>query len=175
MLKKTSAFAWRKKPRKNRCALAARFVDGRATCRCRVGRNREPCRCGCGNRRSPCEHCVPPARRRPRCRRCRYGARVHGKRCMVPVPLVADELPRRDRTWWAAYDGQKARWLLRWMDRRWPGANSENRYRPNVSPPRHCCRAHCARRSDARNLGATEMTLEVRESNGRPGVRRKLG
>ena len=66
-------------------ALAARFVDGRAACQCRFGSNRESCRRGCGNRRRFCQHFVSSARCCPRCRRCRYGTRMHGKRCVVPV------------------------------------------------------------------------------------------
>ncbi len=79
--------------------------------------------------------------------------------------LVADELPRRDRTWWAAYDGGK---LVGYCGG-WIGAGQVQIVK-NATHPAYRRRGIAAElislvSSDARNLGATEMTLEVRESN----------
>ena len=79
--------------------------------------------------------------------------------------LVADELPRRDRTWWAAYDGQKlvgycGGWIVAGQVQILKIATDPSYRRRGIAAELIALVA-----SDARNLGATEMTLEVRESN----------
>ena len=78
---------------------------------------------------------------------------------------VADELPRKDRTWWAAYQGGK---LVGYCG----GLIVDGQVqilKVGVDPSAR--RLGIARRlmglvaADARDLGATEMTLEVRLSN----------
>lgn len=79
--------------------------------------------------------------------------------------LVADELPRKDRTWWAAYDGQRlAGYCGGWV------VDGQVQILKIATDPA-CRRRGIAREliglvaSDARDLGAIEMTLEVRASN----------
>lgn len=109
----------------------------------------------------------------PRCRRCRYGTRMHGKRCVVPVSCCRRTAAPRPHVV-GGIRRTKARWLLRRVDRRWPGANSENRYRPIVSPSRHCRRAHRARRFRCAEFGRYRNDARgARVERGRPGVLRK--
>ncbi len=90
--------------------------------------------------------------------------------------LVADELPRRDRTWWAAYDGQKlvgycGGWIVAGQVQILKIATDPSYRRRGIAAELIALVA-----SDARNLGATEMTLEVRESNvGAQAFYEKLG
>ncbi len=81
------------------------------------------------------------------------------------VPLVADELPRKDRTWWAAYDGLRlVGYCGGWV------VDGQVQVLKIATDPAYRRRG-IAREllglvaADARNLGATEMTLEVRSSN----------
>lgn len=90
--------------------------------------------------------------------------------------LVADELPRRDRTWWAAYDGRKlvgycGGWIVAGQVQILKIATDPSYRRRGIAAELIALVA-----SDARNLGATEMTLEVRESNvGAQAFYEKLG
>ena len=79
--------------------------------------------------------------------------------------LVADELPRKDRAWWAAYDGKRlAGYCGGWV------VDGQVQILKIATDPTYRRRG-IAREliglvaSDARDLGATEMTLEVRLSN----------
>ncbi len=90
--------------------------------------------------------------------------------------LVADELPRRDRTWWAAYDGGTlVGYCGGWV------VGGQVQILKIATDPAYRRRGIAAElialvSSDARNLGATEMTLEVRESNtGAQAFYEKLG
>ncbi len=81
------------------------------------------------------------------------------------APLVADELPRKDRTWWAAYDGTRlVGYCGGWV------VDGQVQILKIATDPAYRRRG-IAREliglvaSDARDLGATEMTLEVRLSN----------
>lgn len=90
--------------------------------------------------------------------------------------LVADELPRKDRTWWAAYDGQR---LVGYCGG-WSVAGQVQILKVAVDAAyrRQGVAAELVARvaSDARDLGATEMTLEVRASNtGAQAFYEKLG
>ncbi|MDO4443090.1 MAG: tRNA (adenosine(37)-N6)-threonylcarbamoyltransferase complex transferase subunit TsaD [Slackia sp.] len=79
--------------------------------------------------------------------------------------LVADELPRKDRTWWAAYDGDAlvgycGGWIV----------DGQVQILKIATDPAYRRRGIAAElialvASDARDLGAAEMTLEVRASN----------
>lgn len=79
--------------------------------------------------------------------------------------LVADELPRKDRTWWAAFDGNVlAGYCGGWI------VDGQVQILKIATDPAYRRRGIAAEllalvASDARNLGATEMTLEVRASN----------
>lgn len=79
--------------------------------------------------------------------------------------LVADELPRKDRTWWAAFDGNVlAGYCGGWI------VDGQVQILKIATDPAYRRRGIAAEllalvASDARNLGATEMTLEVRVSN----------
>ena len=90
--------------------------------------------------------------------------------------LVADELPRRDRTWWAAYDGDAlvgycGGWVVAGQVQILKIATDPVYRRRGIAAELISLVA-----SDARNLGATEMTLEVRESNtGAQAFYEKLG
>ena len=79
--------------------------------------------------------------------------------------LVADELPRKDRTWWAAYDGKKlvgycGGWVVDGQVQILKIATDPTYRRRGIARELIGLVA-----SDARDLGATEMTLEVRLSN----------
>ncbi|WP_294439042.1 tRNA (adenosine(37)-N6)-threonylcarbamoyltransferase complex transferase subunit TsaD [uncultured Slackia sp.] len=79
--------------------------------------------------------------------------------------LVADELPRKDRTWWAAYDGKKlvgycGGWIVDGQVQILKIATDPAYRRRGIARELIGLVA-----SDARDLGATEMTLEVRLSN----------
>lgn len=79
--------------------------------------------------------------------------------------LVADELPRKDRTWWAAYDGKKlvgycGGWVVDGQVQILKIATDPGYRRRGIARELIGFVA-----SDARDLGATEMTLEVRLSN----------
>ncbi len=79
--------------------------------------------------------------------------------------LVADELPRRDRTWWSAYDGSRlvgycGGWIVAGQVQILKIATDPSYRRRGIAAQLIALVA-----SDARNLGAGEMTLEVRESN----------
>ncbi len=79
--------------------------------------------------------------------------------------LVADELPRRDRMWWAAYDAEKlvgycGGWVVSGQVQILKIATDPSYRRQGIAAELISLVA-----SDARNLGASEMTLEVRESN----------
>lgn len=79
--------------------------------------------------------------------------------------LVADELPRKDRTWWAAYDGKKlvgycGGWVVDGQVQILKIATDPTYRRRGIARELIGFVA-----SDARDLGATEMTLEVRLSN----------
>ena len=81
------------------------------------------------------------------------------------APLVADELPRKDRTWWAAYDGRKlvgycGGWVVDGQVQILKIATDPTYRRRGIARELIGLVA-----SDARDLGATEMTLEVRLSN----------
>lgn len=79
--------------------------------------------------------------------------------------LVVDELPRKDRTWWAAFDrdvlvGYCGGWIV----------DGQVQILKIATDPAYRRRGIAAElialvASDARNLGASEMTLEVRASN----------
>lgn len=79
--------------------------------------------------------------------------------------LVADELPRKDRTWWAAYDGEAlvgycGGWIV----------DGQVQILKIATDPAYRRRGIAAElialvAADARDLGAVEMTLEVRASN----------
>ena len=79
--------------------------------------------------------------------------------------LVADELPRKDRTWWAAYDGAiLVGYCGGWI------VDGQVQILKIATDPAYRRRGIAAElialvADDARNLGATEMTLEVRISN----------
>lgn len=79
--------------------------------------------------------------------------------------LVADELPRKDRTWWAAFDGDTlAGYCGGWI------VDGQVQILKIATDPAYRRRGIAAEllalvASDARNLGASEMTLEVRASN----------
>lgn len=79
--------------------------------------------------------------------------------------LVADELPRKDRTWWAAFDGNVlAGYCGGWV------VDGQVQILKIATDPAYRRRGIAAEllalvASDARNLGATEMSLEVRASN----------
>lgn len=79
--------------------------------------------------------------------------------------LVADELPRKDRTWWAAFDGGTlAGYCGGWI------VDGQVQILKIATDPAYRRRGIAAEllalvASDARNLGASEMTLEVRASN----------
>lgn len=79
--------------------------------------------------------------------------------------LVADEPPRKDRTWWAAFDGNVlAGYCGGWI------VDGQVQILKIATDPAYRRRGIAAEllalvASDARNLGATEMTLEVRASN----------
>lgn len=79
--------------------------------------------------------------------------------------LVADELPRKDRTWWAAFDGETlAGYCGGWV------VDGQVQILKIATDPAYRRRGIAAEllalvASDARNLGAAEMTLEVRASN----------
>ncbi|MFR3273176.1 MAG: hypothetical protein ACLTQI_04790 [Slackia sp.] len=68
---------------------------------------------------------------------------------------------RKDRTWWAAFDG--ATWAIA-ADGSWLAVNSQDNYRFDISSS-GIAAGFFHGRFDARNLGAAEMTLEVRASN----------
>ncbi len=79
--------------------------------------------------------------------------------------LVADELPRKDRTWWAAFDGSAlvgycGGWVVDGQVQILKIATDPSYRRRGIAAELIALVA-----SDARNLGATEMTLEVRASN----------
>ncbi len=79
--------------------------------------------------------------------------------------LVVDELPRKDRMWWAAYDGSRlvgycGGWVVDGQVQILKVATDSNYRRRGVARELISLVA-----ADARNLGATEMTLEVRRSN----------
>lgn len=79
--------------------------------------------------------------------------------------LVADELPRKDRTWWAAYDGNRlvgycGGWVVDGQVQILKIATDQGYRRRGIARELIGFVA-----SDARDLGATEMTLEVRLSN----------
>ena len=79
--------------------------------------------------------------------------------------LVADELPRKDRTWWAAYDDKKlvgycGGWIVDGQVQILKIATDPTYRRRGIARELIGLVA-----SDARDLGATEMTLEVRLSN----------
>lgn len=79
--------------------------------------------------------------------------------------LVADELPRKDRTWWAAYDGNRlvgycGGWVVDGQVQILKIATDPGYRRRGIARELIGFVA-----SDARDLGATEMTLEVRLSN----------
>lgn len=79
--------------------------------------------------------------------------------------LVADELPRKDRTWWAAFDGNVLAgycggWIVDGQVQILKIATDQAYRRRGIAAELLALVA-----SDARNLGATEMTLEVRASN----------
>ena len=79
--------------------------------------------------------------------------------------LVADELPRKDRTWWAAFDGNVlAGYCGGWIV---DGQVQILKIATDLAYRRRGIAAELLAlvASDARNLGATEMTLEVRASN----------
>ena len=79
--------------------------------------------------------------------------------------LVADELPRKDRTWWAAFDGPVlVGYCGGWV------VDGQVQILKIATDPAYRRRGIAAElialvASDARNLGATEMSLEVRASN----------
>lgn len=79
--------------------------------------------------------------------------------------LVADELPRKDRTWWAAFDGATlVGYCGGWV------VDGQVQILKIATDPTYRRRGIAAEllslvASDARNLGAAEMTLEVRASN----------
>lgn len=79
--------------------------------------------------------------------------------------LVADELPRKDRTWWAAFDrGTLVGYCGGWI------VDGQVQILKIATDPAYRRRGIAAElialvASDARNLGAVEMTLEVRASN----------
>ena len=79
--------------------------------------------------------------------------------------LVADELPRADRTWWAAYDGEE---LVGYAGG-WIVDGQVQILKVGVDPARRRCgiaRELLARvAADARDLGATRCSLEVRAGN----------
>ncbi|WP_407641833.1 tRNA (adenosine(37)-N6)-threonylcarbamoyltransferase complex transferase subunit TsaD [Arabiibacter massiliensis] len=79
--------------------------------------------------------------------------------------LVADELPREDRTWWAAYDGGR---LLGYAGG-WIVDGQVQILKVGVDPAarrRGIARGLLARvAADARDLGASACTLEVRAGN----------
>lgn len=79
--------------------------------------------------------------------------------------LVADELPRKDRSWWAAYDGARlvgycGGWIVDGQVQILKVATDLAYRRQGIAAQLIALVA-----SDARNLGAVEMTLEVRASN----------
>lgn len=79
--------------------------------------------------------------------------------------LVADELPRKDRTWWAAFSGARlvgycGGWVVDGQVQILKVATDPGYRRQGIAAQLIALVA-----SDARNLGATEMTLEVRASN----------
>ena len=91
------------------------------------------------------------------------------------VSSVLDDLPRKDRTWWAAFDGEAlvgyaGGWIVDGQLQILKVA-CDPRYRR-----RGIARTLLAQlASDARDLGATECTLEVRVSNaGAQGLYRAL-
>ena len=90
--------------------------------------------------------------------------------------LVADELSRKDRTWWAAYDGSRlvgycGGWIVDGQVQILKVATDPNYRRRGIARTLISLVA-----ADARNLGATEMTLEVRRSNtGAQAFYEKLG
>lgn len=79
--------------------------------------------------------------------------------------LVADELPRKDRTWWAAYDGDAlvgycGGWIVDGQVQILKIATDRAYRRRGIAAELIVLVA-----ADARDLGAVEMTLEVRASN----------
>lgn len=79
--------------------------------------------------------------------------------------LVADELPRKDRTWWAAYDGDAlvgycGGWIVDGQVQILKIATDRAYRRRGIAAELIALVA-----ADARDLGAVEMTLEVRASN----------
>lgn len=79
--------------------------------------------------------------------------------------LVADELPRKDRSWWAAYDGARlvgycGGWIVDGQVQILKVATDSAYRRQGIAAQLIALVA-----SDARNLGAAEITLEVRASN----------
>lgn len=79
--------------------------------------------------------------------------------------LVADELPRKDRTWWAAYDGEAlvgycGGWIVDGQVQILKIATDQAYRRRGIAAELIALVA-----ADARDLGAAEMTLEVRASN----------
>lgn len=90
--------------------------------------------------------------------------------------LIADELPRKDRTWWAAYDGSR----LVGFCGGW-AVDGQVQILKVATDPEYRRRGIAAElmsrvASDARDLGVTEMTLEVRASNeGAQALYEKMG
>lgn len=79
--------------------------------------------------------------------------------------LVVDELPRKDRTWWAAYDGEAlvgycGGWIVDGQVQILKIATDQAYRRRGIAAELIALVA-----ADARDLGAAEMTLEVRASN----------